>query len=104
MTDRNSTYMTYDEYEQFIHRAHSSYMKTKYHNDTGKNHVSDIAINSAEFFEIAYHVLTELSGVLHKNDAERYLKIQQNVERVLRAEDELVKLTKTSKKKKKKLW
>jgi len=96
--------MTYDEYEEFIYRAHSSYMKTKYPSDTATNHISDVVINSAEFFEIAYHVLTELSGVLHKHDAERYLKIQQNVERILRAEDGLVKLTKKTKKKKKKLW
>lgn len=119
MTDRNSMYMTYDEYEEFIHRAHSSYMSTKYTNKTATNHISDVSINSAEFFEIAYHVLTELSSVIHRHDAERYIKMQQEVERMVKAQEELRKeaeidkplwhepsesKSKKSSKKKKKLW
>jgi len=119
MTDRNSLYMTYDEYEEFIHRAHSSYMSTKYASKTATNHISDVAINSAEFFEIAYHVLTELASVIHVHDAERYQKMQNDVERMVKAQAELAKQEKidnplwhepsgsnnTKKKKnKKKLW
>lgn len=58
----NNLYMTLDEYNDFVSRAHAQYMVNRLtvNNTPRKHHPSDLAIESASFFEASYLIIDSL--------------------------------------------
>jgi hypothetical protein len=74
MSNNSVMYMTTEEYLKFIHSAHTSYMVSRENAITaqGRYHLEDIVINSAEFFEVSYHLVGALGEVhMQRTLAER---------------------------------
>lgn len=63
MTNPNKhLYMDADQYSEFVYRAHSSYIKGRLYGQK-ESHISDLAIETASFFEAMYHILDAYADV-----------------------------------------
>jgi hypothetical protein len=88
-------YMSTDDYLFIINRAHSAYMRSRLGQDTKEMHIADLAIESTNFFEVAYHVVDALAEKAHSDFLrEDALKRQ--------ALEDLINYTEPEKKRKKK--
>ena len=65
MSHNQTLYMSTDDYLHTINRAHSAYMKARLGQDGKEMHIADLAIESTNFFEVAYHVLDTLADKAH---------------------------------------
>lgn len=54
--------MDADQYSEFVYRAHSSYIKGRLYGQK-ESHISDLAIETASFFEAMYHILDAYADV-----------------------------------------
>ena len=48
--------MEAQQYSEFVYRAHSSYIQGRLYGQK-ESHISDLAIETASFFEAMYHIL-----------------------------------------------
>ncbi len=66
--DNLNLYMTLDEYNDFVSKAHAQYMADRLHQTSAdshkKHHPTDLAIETASFFEASYLVLDTYIDVL----------------------------------------
>ena len=66
--DNLNLYMTLDEYNDFISKAHAQYMADRLHQTSAtvhkKHHPTDLAIETASFFEASYLVLDAYIDVI----------------------------------------
>jgi adenine C2-methylase RlmN of 23S rRNA A2503 and tRNA A37 len=62
---KSHLYMNAIQYNRFISRAHESYIQTRIHG-TNESHISDLAIESAAFFEALYHIMDAYSEETRK--------------------------------------
>jgi hypothetical protein len=54
--------MDADQYSEFVYRAHSSYIKGRLYGQK-ESHISDLAVETASFFEAMYHILDAYGDV-----------------------------------------
>jgi hypothetical protein len=67
MSLNQNLYMSTDDYLHTINRAHSAYMKSRLGQGNKEMHIADLAIESTNFFEVAYHVLDTLAEKAHQD-------------------------------------
>lgn len=78
-------YMDANQYNRFIFRAHESYMQTRV-SSTSKSHVTDLAMESASFFESLIHIMDAYSEEIRTPSVYSYEfldEVEDNFEEIM---------------------